>query len=414
MESFSLERILADLNPGQREAVLHGAGPQLVVAGAGTGKTTVLTKRVAYLVAAKVCSAKEILALTFTDKAAEEMESRVDQLVPYGYTDSTLCTFHAFGERVLREQGFLLGLNPDYRVLSGPEQLVFLRERLFDLPLEKLRPLGDPTKHLAIMLSNISRAKDEDVSPAAYQAFCQAKLQAAGGDEETVARWGKHAEMAEIYARYQTWMMTAGFVDFGDLIVRTLELFRAHPDVLAEFRQRFTYLLVDEFQDTNLAQFELIQLLAGKSANLTAVGDDDQSIYKFRGAAISNILQFTRLYPQAQIRVLTENYRSGQEILDTAYRLIRHNDPERLEIKHGLDKRLVSTRGPGMPVMFHAFDTVSAEADWMAVRIQQAHTQGRAWPDFCILVRSNSQADPFMRALNLRGIPFRFSGSQGL
>jgi DNA helicase II / ATP-dependent DNA helicase PcrA len=413
MDDLPRERILADLNPGQREAVMHGAGPQLVVAGAGTGKTTVLTKRVAYLVASKVCSAKEILALTFTDKAAAEMESRVDLLVPYGYTDSTLCTFHAFGERVLREQGFLLGLSPDYRVLSGPEQLVFLRERLFDLPLAKLRPLGDPTKHLEIMLGNISRAKDEDVSPEAYRAFCAQRLQGAPSEEEK-ARWEKHAEMAEIYSRYQTWMTEAGYVDFGDLIVGTLALFRSHPDVLSEFRQRFTYLLVDEFQDTNLAQFELIRLLAGEAANLTAVGDDDQSIYKFRGAAISNILQFTRLYPQAQVRVLTENYRSGQAILDTAYRLIRHNDPERLETLHGLDKRLVSVHGAGEPVTFHAFETVSAEADWIAGRIQERQAAGHPWRDFCILVRSNQQADPFMRALNLRGIPFRFSGSQGL
>ncbi len=418
MESLSLERILADLNPNQKAAVLHREGPQLVVAGAGTGKTTVITKRIAYLVADKICSAKEILALTFTDKAAEEMESRVDLLVPYGYTDSTICTFHAFGERVLREQGFLLGLSPDYRVLSQAEQLVFLRERLFDLPFVKLRPLGDPTRHLSILLSVISRAKDEDVSPEQYQACCLQQIETivAGSEDEAEVRafWEKQSEMASIYAQYQTWMLTSGFVDFGDLLTLTLELFRKHPDVLAEFRQRFRYILVDEFQDTNIAQFELVKLLAGQTANLTAVGDDDQSIYKFRGAAISNILQFTHLYPQTQIRVLNDNYRSSQGILDAAYRLIRNNDPDRLEVKHGLNKRLVSHRGEGLPVAFHPFDTVSAEADWVAEQMHQRHEQGRPWSDFCLLVRSNQQADPFIRALNLRGIPFRFSGSQGL
>ncbi len=418
MPEMTQDKILADLNAAQREAVCHGPGPQLIVAGAGTGKTAVITRRIAHLVARKACSAREILALTFTDKAAEEMESRVDVLVPYGFTDSTICTFHAFGDRLLREQGVLLGINPDYRILSKSEQRVFLREHLFALPVKHLRPLSDPTRHLELMLDIISRAKDEDVRPAAYRDFCAQRLAGLHGEPEAqqLAAWNKQQEVAAVYARYQELMSERGFVDFGDLILLALDLFRRHPDVLADYRARYRYLLVDEFQDTNAAQFELIQLLAGPAANLTVVGDDDQSIYKFRGAAISNILQFTRHYPQAQVRLLNQNYRSTQTILDTAYRLVRHNDPERLEIKHGLSKRLLSARGEGAAVTYRRFDTVSAEADWAAEEILRQRRQGAGggWSDFAILVRTNRQADPFLRALNAREIPYRFSGSQGL
>jgi len=411
------DKILSGLNPAQTEVVTHGEGPQLVVAGAGTGKTAVITRRIAYLVGAKLCLAKEILALTFTDKAAEEMESRVDVMVPYGFTDSTICTFHAFGDRVLREQGILLGMNPEYRVLSQAEQLVFLRERLFDLPLKRLRPLSDPTRHLEIILSLISRAKDEDVSPNEYLDYCRKKNEAVTrtGDEAERAAWEKQNEIAAVYAKYQELMIAEGLVDFGDLITRALELFRKNPDVLSEYRRRYRYILVDEFQDTNAAQFALVKLLAGENANLTAVGDDDQSIYKFRGAAISNILQFSREYPQSRIRVLNQNYRSTQFVLDRAYRLIHHNDPDRLEVKHGLDKRLLSNQGKGVPVIYRQFDVVSAEADWVAAEISRRQAeQGNTGADFAILVRANRHADPFIRSLNVRGIPYRFSGSQGL
>jgi len=411
------EKILSDLNSAQRQAVTHGTGPQLVVAGAGTGKTAVITRRIAYLVTSKICSAKEILALTFTDRAAEEMESRVDLLVPYGFTDSTICTFHAFGDRVLREQGIALGINPNYKVLSTSEQLIFLREHIFDLPLHKLRPLSDPTRHLQLILSVISRAKDEDVSPADYLKYCE-ELETRNmeqADPADLAAWEKQVELARIYEKYQQLLIKSGLVDFGDLITLALTLFRKNPDILAEFRKRYRYILVDEFQDTNAAQFEMLRLLAGENGNLTVVGDDDQSIYKFRGAAISNILQFTRYYPSTKITVLNENYRSTQTILDAAYRLIQHNNPERLEVKKNLNKHLRATRGTGIPVRYQGFDTVSAEADWVAKEIaKRKEQQGSNWSDFAILVRANRHADPFIRALNVSGIPYRFSGYQGL
>lgn len=413
----SQDMILEDLNPSQAQAVRHGPGPQLVVAGAGTGKTAVITRRIAHLVATKACTAREILALTFTDKAAEEMESRVDLLVPYGFTDSTICTFHAFGDRVLREQGLLLGMNPNYTVLSAAEQLVFLREHLFDLPLKHLRPLSDPTRHLKFIAKVISRAKDEDVDPVRYLSVCETHLQNRGtqAGEADRSAWEKQHELARVYGEYQRLLLARGLVDFGDLIIMSLRLFREHPEVLAAFREQYRYILVDEFQDTNAAQFDLLRLLAGEEGNITVVGDDDQSIYKFRGAAISNILQFKHFYPTAKLTVLNENYRSPQSVLDTAYRLIQHNNPDRLEHQHGLDKRLRAARGEGRPVQYRHFDTVSTEADWVADQIRdQRRETGASWSDFAVLVRNNRHADPFLRSLNLRGIPSRFSGYQGL
>lgn len=419
MSDLTQPTALDHLNASQVRAVLHSQGPQLVVAGAGTGKTTVITRRIAHLVASKQCAAREILALTFTEKAASEMENRVDILVPYGFTDSTLCTFHAFGDRILREQGVLLGLSPNYRILSKTDQLIFLREHLFDLPFQKFRPLSDPTRNLEWLLGVFSRAKDEDVTADAYLAFARQRAESLDLNSSIEsAYWEKQLELAEIFYKYQELLRSKNLVDFGDLITLALELFRKHPDVLEQYRRQYRYLLVDEFQDTNAAQFELIRLLAGEAGNLTVVGDDDQSIYKFRGAAISNILQFTHYYPQAVITVLTENYRSSQEILDAAYRLIRHNDPERLEVKHGFSKRLISRKeNPDSKdtVRLHHFETVSAEADWVAdTLLLQRQSRGGSFADFAVLVRTNRQADPFLRALNLKGIPYRFSGHQNL
>lgn len=409
------ESILTGLNDAQREAVLHDQGPQMVVAGAGTGKTAVITRRIAGLVAAKKCSPREILALTFTDKAAEEMESRVDQLVPYGFTDSTICTFHAFGDRVLREKGILLGLTPAYTILSSTEQLVFMRQHLFEFPLQALRPLSDPTRHLQLLAGVISRAQDEDVSAEEYLQACRRRLESqAAADPALRAAWQKQEEIARVYAVYQEQLQQKGLLDFGGLLQLTLKLFRQHPDILAEYRERYRYILVDEFQDTNAAQFELVRLLAGTDGNLTVVGDDDQSIYKFRGAAISNILQFTRHYPRARLTVLTDNYRSTQPILDAAYRLIQHNNPERLEAKLGLNKKLRSRQEGGEPVRYEPLATVSDEADWVAKEIlRRREAEKRPWSDFAILVRTNRQADPFIRACNVKEIPVRFSGAHG-
>ncbi|MBI3998494.1 MAG: ATP-dependent helicase [Armatimonadetes bacterium] len=411
------ERALEGLTPSQLEAVTFGEGPLLIVAGAGTGKTTVITRRIAWLIATRRAKPSEILALTFTEKAAAEMEARVDELVPYGYTDTWISTFHAFGDRILREQALEIGIPPDFRVLSRPEQYIFFRDRLFELPLDRYRPLGDPTRFVHAVLNLISRAKDEDITPEAYEAYAVAlPARADGSPQEAELRdaAAAHLELARTYAADQRLLRESGRGDFGDLIVLPLQLFRERPEILRRYQQRFRYILVDEFQDTNHAQFEVVKLLAAAHRNITVVGDDDQSIYKFRGAAISNILGFTAAYPDAAQVVLTENFRSPQQVLDAAYRLIQHNNPDRLEVRNDLDKRLVSRVGEGPRVEHRHYDTLTTEADAVAAAIADYMAGGGRYRDCAILVRANQDADPFLRALNVRGIPWWFSGTRGL
>jgi DNA helicase-2/ATP-dependent DNA helicase PcrA len=408
------ERVLEGLSPEQREAVLHGDGPLLIIAGAGTGKTTVLTRRIAHLISSKKARPEEILALTFTEKAAVEMAERVDQLIPYGYAETWISTFHAFGDHVLRESALEAGLDPEFRVLTKPEQIIFLRERIFRLPLDRFRPLGDPTRHLNALLTLVSRAKDEDVSPAAYRTWAEGLSAAARTDEERDEAL-KQRELAAFYEACQGLLAEAGACDFGDQIFRTLGLLRTRPSLLARLRARYRYILVDEFQDTNHAQLEMVRLVAGADpANITVVGDDDQAIYRWRGAASANLLAFRELYPGCREVVLTLNYRSTQPILDAAQRLISYNNPYRLEVVAGVDKRLKAARPGGIAVHQAAFDTGSAEADGVASRIVEHLSGGYRPRDVGILVRSNDDADPFLRALNARDIPHRFSGSRGL
>jgi len=399
--------------------VTHPEGPLLILAGAGTGKTTVITKRIAWLISTQRADPHEILALTFTEKAAAEMEERVDVLVPYGYLDIWLSTFHAFGDRVLREHALEAGLSPEVRVLSKAEQVVFLQQHLFELPLKRLRPLHDPARYLEALATVMSRAKDEAVTPEEFLALAlarEAQAVSAPGDARLQGEAAMTRELAECYAAYHRLLREAKAVDFGGQILLTIWLLEQHPELLAAFRQRFRYILVDEFQDTNFAQFRLLQLLATPESSLTVVADDDQSIYKWRGAAISNVLKFLEHYHHARRVVLTENFRSSQPILDAAYRLIRCNDPDRLEVKEAIDKRLVArcAREAKEP-QWEVFDTVSSEADWVARRIHSEVEAGRRAPgDFAILVRTNRDADLFLRALNVCGLPWQFSGTTGL
>jgi len=429
--------LLAGLNAEQRRAVCHGDGPLLVVAGAGTGKTQVITRRIAWLIATRRAKPSEILALTFTDKAANEMQARVDQLVPYGYTDAAVSTFHAFGDRLIREFALELGMPTDSRVLSRPEVVIFLRERLFRFDLDEYRPLGDPTRFLGALTTLFSRCKDEDVEPQTYLDYAAnlsaratqgraAAMEAAARDSaaegsspdeldalDEEAR--RQMELARAYDSYQTLLGEAGLIDFGDQVSLALRLLRESPVARVELQHRYRYILVDEFQDTNKAQSELVELLAALHGNVTVVGDDDQSIYKFRGAAISNILEFKRHYPRARQVVLRKNYRSRAPILDASYRLIRFNDPDRLEFRNGIDKRLVAERGgPELPVRHMVFATGSEEADWVAREIATRVSGGARPHDFAILVRANADADPILRSLNLASVPWRFSGTSGL
>ncbi len=285
-----MNNILEGLNKEQLEAVTHKEGPLLIIAGAGTGKTTVITRRIAWLLSEGLAKTNEILALTFTDKAAREMQERVDILVPYGYTDIWISTFHAFGDRLLRENALVAGLNPDFKVLTRPEAAVFFREHLFEFSLSYYRPLADPTRFIEALISLFSRAKDEDISPKEYLNYVQALISKAEENPQDLSlkeETRQQMEVAQAYAKYQELLAKEGLVDFGNQFYLALELLRQHPLIMKRYQQQFKYILVDEFQDTNYAQYQLARRLSGNTRNITVTADDDQCVV--RGSLISTL-----------------------------------------------------------------------------------------------------------------------------
>jgi DNA helicase-2/ATP-dependent DNA helicase PcrA len=385
------------LNPEQKAAVRFGEGPLLIIAGAGTGKTTVVTERIKYLISSGRAKPQEILALTFTEKASREMETRVDIALPYGVTQMWISTFHAFCDRVLRGEAINIGIDPGYKLMTEAETILFFRKNIFKFDLKYFRPLGNPMKFIAGMIGHFSRLKDEDVTPQEYFKFRPSV------DKE------KYLELAGAYRTYEELKVKEGVMDYADLISHTLTLFRTRPAILKRYQQQFKYILIDEFQDTNFAQNELAVLLAGPKKNITVVGDDDQAIYRWRGAAIANIIQFRKTFPKAKIIVLTKNYRSTKEILDRSYDLIQKNNPDRLEVAEKIDKKLESVRRvKGAPIDVLYAERVENEADAVVKKIQELKTY--TWSDIAILVRANNHAEPFVRALSRAGIPYQFLG----
>lgn len=410
------------LNQEQKQAITHGEGPLLIIAGAGTGKTTVITKRIEHLILEKHIPPSNILALTFTEKAAQEMETRIDEILPYGYTTLWIETFHAFCDRILRQEAIHIGLNPSFHLLSEAESLLLLRKNLFEFELDYFRPLGSPMKFLQGMIAHFSRLKDDDVSPEQYMEFAQ-KLAKSDTDPEEIK---KTLELAKAFQKYEKLKAKESMMDYSDLISNVLKLFRTRPNILKEYQKQFQYVFVDEFQDTNYAQNELAILLAGNRKNITVVGDDDQSIYRWRGAAVANMMQFRSHFPQATIITLTKNYRSTQTILDGAYRLIQNNNPDRLEVKENINKQLIAMREiKGDPIEFIYTAKAENEAEAVAKKIrEEISAKGQSAPqgpsasggknytykDFAILVRANDHAIPFQRALDRARIPYQFLG----
>lgn len=456
--------LLENLNAEQLQAVTHQSGPLLIVAGAGTGKTTVITRRIAWLIQQKLAKPEEILALTFTEKAASEMEERVDLLMPLGYVDFWISTFHAFCERILKQHALEIGLSSDFKLLDDTQQWILVHKNLDKFKLDHYRPLGNPSKFISALLQHFSRCKDEVISPADYLKYAE-ELSLAGGSAELIpsAEEGDEParvrELAGAYQVYQQLLLDNGYLDFGDLINYTLELFRRRPAILNHYRAKFRHILVDEFQDTNFAQYELVRLLATKSSqntvissqlgvdvvpttdnrlqttNLTVVGDDDQSIYKFRGASVSNIMKFKDDFPDLTQVTLVQNYRSSQEILDLSYKLIQNNNPDRLEVKLGISKRLVNPSSQNtvvsgqldaVPTTGNRLQTtdiavlegrdLSDEIDLVVKKIlalKKESPEG-SWNDFCILIRSRSASDEILPRLEAAGIPFTYLANTGL
>jgi len=411
------------VNPEQQAAIHHGTGPLLIVAGAGTGKTTVVTERIADLIISRQVPSDNILALTFTDKAAGEMQERVEKIMPYGYVDLWVLTFHGFGQRLLQQHALDIGLSNDFRLLSQTDQWLLIREHLDQFDLDYYRPLGNPTKFITALVKHFSRLKDEDISPEEYLKYAKSLSKGkAKKTEEEKAEAARITELANAFATYTQLLLDNNALDFGDLILYTLRLLRERPAILKKYQQQFQYVLVDEFQDTNWAQFELIKKLSAPRNNLTVVGDDDQSIYKFRGASVSNILEFKKVYPEAEVIVLTKNYRTKQSILDLAYSFIQKNNPDRLEAAMdaigGLKivKQLQAQRdGVGEIQVMHV-ETQEAEARSVADKIEELKKNNAelAWDSFCILVRANDHAEIFINEFERRGMPYVFLAARGL
>ncbi len=441
---------LKGLNENQKKAVEFDGGDLLIIAGAGTGKTTVITKRIIHIIKNALAKPSQILALTFTEKAAEEMQSRIDEEMEYGYDEPHISTFHSFCDSILREDGYNIGLDGSYSLMTGAQSYIFLRKHIYDLSLKALLPKGNPTKFINDFLKHISRLQDEDVSPEEYIKYVKTLPKKTEAEKKS---FESSNELAEAYRKYTELKIENSKLDFGDLIILAIRLFRERPNILEKYRKKFKYILVDEFQDTNYTQNVLVDVLKGKKDGplLTVVGDDDQAIYKFRGAAISNILQFKQNYPKAKEIVLVENYRSRQEILDSAYTLIRHNDPYRLEVTEKIDKKLVAKKAfeeDDEIVRLVVSKNETDEAERVAEEImkltgyseltelkqedkssQSFDDRGQStfldsqqggknskfkFSDIAILVRANANVDPFVQALRVKGIRYKIGGARGL
>lgn len=380
------------LNPEQRKAVEHDKGPLLILAGAGSGKTRVLTHRIAYLMEHRDVNPWNILALTFTNKAANEMRERVDRIVGYGSENIWVSTFHSTCVRILRRWIDLIGYDRSFTIYDTDDQKTLMRE------VCKFLNIDTKNYKERTLLSVISSAKDELITPEEYE------LNAVGDFVKT--------KFAAVYKEYQKRLHSNNALDFDDLIFKTVELFQASREALAYYQNRFRYIMVDEYQDTNTAQFKLISLMADgmneegkKEHNLCVVGDDDQSIYKFRGANIYNILNFEKEYPHASVIKLEQNYRSTKRILEAANEVICNNAGRK-------DKHLWTDNSEGEPVRFTQFDRDYEEAESVASEIAQHVSSGEAaYKDFAVLYRTNAQSRILEEKLIFRNIPYKVIGS---
>lgn len=419
------------LNENQKKAVDFNNGPVLIIAGAGTGKTRVITERIRRLIQEGKAKPSEILALTFTEKAAAEMLNRLDAVLPLGYEEPWVSTFHAFSERILRQEALEVGLSPDYKLMTSAEGWLFFRQHLFEFELNYYRPLGNPGKFIGAILTLFSRAQDENVSPSEFLEWAERNPK--GRDSQTLRvlreeekeENEKWVELAKVYQKYRQLKVEQGRMDFADLLSWALKIFNTRPAILKKYQEQFKYILLDEFQDTNYIQYLLIKLLAPSemTPNLMVCCDDDQAIYKFRGASVSNVLEFKSDYPAASILTLTDNYRSRQPILEAAYRLIQNNNPDRLEEKLKISKRLYSRialtedfKDTGA-LNLKITDTAEEEAEWVVKKIIALITESEGrltFKDFAILGRANNHLDRFVTALRAAGVPYQLLGNRGL
>jgi DNA helicase-2/ATP-dependent DNA helicase PcrA len=374
--------VLAGLNPAQREAVEAVDGPVLVLAGPGSGKTRVLTHRVAYLVIDYGVPPWQIMAVTFTNKAAHEMKDRLYRLLGEPFRKLTIGTFHAICARILRREAESAGISPQYVIYDSGDQLSLARQAIRELNLD------DKLFRPQAMLHRISQAKNELIRPG--------EMQAATYRDEVARR---------VYEHYQTLLAQNGALDFDDLLMRTVQLFQENTQVRTRYQHRYPFVLVDEWQDTNMAQYELVKLLAGERANLFVVGDEDQSIYRFRGADYRNVARFREDYPQARVILLERNYRSTQTILDLANAVIARN-------LHRHPKRLYTEKDGGPQIAIQEAYDEQEEGDMIVSEIERLAARGEAQLGDCaVMYRTNAQSRPIEDAFVRRGMPYKLVGA---
>ena len=436
-----MSEVIHNLNPEQKAAVEHSDGPLLIIAGAGTGKTTVITRRIAHLIQSGAAKPEEIMALTFTEKASREMGERVDKLLQISYTDIQISTFHAFCQKLLEQHGLDIGLPTPFKLLTPAETWRLVKQNFDKFTLDYYCPRSNPTKFIYALIQHFSRCKDELILPEEYLKYAEElqgdsdlaeftrqkvkkiilplssekeKQSAISNQQSELLEMARIKEVANAYHTYTQIMLENSAVDFGDLLLYAHTLLDQRPNILKQLQTQYKYILVDEFQDTNWAQYQFLKKLTGPEKKITVVGDDDQSIYKWRGASVSNILQFTKDFPKTKTVVLTTNYRSKQKILDSAYNFIQHNNPNRLEPQRGVNKKLkAAVSGDGEVKYIHTA-TVEEEARFVAREIIELHKQNTPFNEIAILARANSHVDPFMQALRHAGIPYQYQAATGL
>ena len=385
MVQSELKKQFSHMNNMQQQAVFCTEGPLLILAGAGSGKTTVLVNRIAYILQSELCKPWQILAITFTNKAAGELKERICNAVPEGGSDIWAATFHSTCARILRRYGDRIGFTSHFTVYGTDDQKKLVKDILKQLNYdEKMLPVKR-------VLNEISKAKDEMLTP-------QEMLKRAGYDN-------LKQSVAKVYEIYQSRLKTADAMDFDDMLCKTVELFQKCPDILEFYQNQFKYIMVDEYQDTNKVQYKFVSMLAVKYGNICVVGDDDQSIYKFRGATIENILSFENTFKGAKMIRLEQNYRSTQNILNAANGVISNNTMRK-------GKTLWTENAVGDKIEVHTSDSERDEAQFIAKTILDGVADGRKFSDFAILYRMNAQSNSIEQALSRSGIPHRVIGGR--
>ena len=375
-----------DLNKNQQLAVSHTSGPVLIIAGAGTGKTSVIVERIKTLLLNGTAPDK-ILALTFTEKAANEMVERVSLLTHQSLLSLPIYTYNGFGASLLEEFAVDIGLSSHMRLLGETAQLIFLRDYLDDLRLDYFSPVSRPDSQLVHLRDYFSKLKQQVVTPSAYTSYVKTMP---SRDEAERLEKQKHSELAYAYETYIELCKKEHVLDYDDQIYASVQLLKDRPNIQNILKKRYDYVIVDEFQDTNPMQSELLERIVNDTSNIMVVGDDDQSIYGWRGATLTNILEFSHKYPHTQNIVLQDNYRSTQPILDAAYAVIQNNNPHRLEHMTGLNKKLISHKSGIKKPEVHHFEHILHELEWIATDIQKRIAKGQKPESIGILARRNS------------------------